>query len=124
MKELWQKVIRSKFFWLSLIIVVQSVVYFLAGSAKAYFHMDEVYSYGLANYERVQLYETEDFYNTWHDGRWYDDYLTVGGEERGDLRLVYINQKKRCTSTTILSVTKIGYGANTGTFFQVDGDHS
>lgn len=93
MKELWQKVIRSKFFWLSLIIVVQSVVYFLAGSAKAYFHMDEVYSYGLANYERVQLYETEDFYNTWHDGRWYDDYLTVGGEERGDLRPVYINQK-------------------------------
>ena len=93
MKELWQKVIRSKFFWLSLIIVVQSVVYFLAGSTKAYFHMDEVYSYGLANYERVQLYETEDFYNTWHDGKWYDDYLTVGSEERGDLRPVYINQK-------------------------------
>jgi len=93
MKRFWEKVRGSAAVWLTLIIVVQTVVYALAGVSKAYFHMDEIYSYGLANHERVQIYETEGFYDTWHEGSYYDEYLTVGEDERGDLGPVYENQK-------------------------------
>ncbi len=93
MKNFGKKISQSKIFWLSLIIIVQTIVYVLAGQAKAYFHMDEMYSYGLANYERVQIYENEDFYNHWHDAGYYKDYLVVDEDERGNFVPVYNNQR-------------------------------
>lgn len=93
MKSFLSKLAKSKVFLISLIIVIQTIVYVIAGVGKAYFHMDEMYSYGLANYEQVQIYEKEDFYNQWHDADYYKDYLVVNEDERGDFAPVYNNQR-------------------------------
>lgn len=93
MKELWSKVGKSKWFFLGLIIVLQTVVYLAMGAGKNYIHMDEGYSYGLANYDRVEIIENEDFYDQWHDAAYYEDYLAVQEDELGDFAPVYNNQR-------------------------------
>lgn len=93
MKELWRKVRKSKWFFLGLIIILQTVVYLAIGAGKNYIHMDEGYSYGLANYDRVEIIENEDFYDQWHDAAYYEDYLAVQEDELGDFTPVYNNQR-------------------------------
>lgn len=93
MKSFLKKLGKSKVFWIALVIVIQTVVYTFAGINKAYFHMDEMYSYGLANYDRVQIYENDDFYNQWHDAAYYKDYIVVNEDEQGDFAPVYNNQR-------------------------------
>lgn len=93
MKDMMRKFKQSAGIWLVLVIVLQTILYVVFGASKAYFHMDEIYSYGLSNYDQVQIYETEGFYNTWHSGDFYDDYLTVGNDERGNFSPVYNNQR-------------------------------
>lgn len=81
--------------WLAIlaIVLVQTVVYTVAGMNKAYLHMDEAYSYGLANYAQIEIQDNADFYDQWHGGEYYEDYLAVNAEERGNLTPVYENQK-------------------------------
>lgn len=118
MKELWRKIGRTNGVWLGLIIILQTILYLVAGANKAYFHMDEIYSYGLANYERVQIYETEGFYNTWHTGEYYDDYLTVGEEEQGDFLPVYENQKNDVHPPLFYLLLRLGMEMLPGKFSQ------
>lgn len=75
------------------VIVVQTVVYLLAGAGKAYIHMDEAYSLALAQYDKVDITENADFYNTWHTDVYYQDYLAVQAKDWGNWRPVYENQK-------------------------------
>lgn len=93
MRVFLRKIVRSGKFWLGLVILVQTVVYLLAGASKAYIHMDEAYSLGLAQYERINIQDRPDFYNTWHTSEYYQDYLAVQEKDRGDLEPVYENQK-------------------------------
>lgn len=74
------------------IILIQSIIYVITGINKQYIHMDEAYSLGLANYDKVEIQANEDFYDNWHSGEYYEDYLTVN---KGDkfLEPVYENQK-------------------------------
>lgn len=111
-KRLWE----STAVWLALIIVAQTVVYVLAGASKAYFHMDEIYSYGLANHSKVQIYETEGFYDEWHIGDYYDEYLTVGEDERGDFRPVYENQKNDVHPPLFYFLLRLGMEMTPGQF--------
>ena len=55
--------------------------------------MDEAYSLGLSNYDKVEIQENEDFYNTWHNKEYYEDYLSVQDDEIGEYGQVYENQK-------------------------------
>lgn len=80
-------------FWLGMILVLQTIVYLVAGNAKVYIHMDEAYSLGLAQYDKFSLQDNADFYDHWHTREYYQDYLAVQEEERGDWRPVYENQK-------------------------------
>ncbi len=116
MKKFGSKVWGAAGFWLALIIVVQTVVYVLAGMGKAYFHMDEIYSYGLANHERVQIYETEGFYDTWHEGSYYDKYLTVEEDERGKFGPVYENQKNDVHPPLFYGLLRLGMEMTPGQF--------
>lgn len=93
MKKLWEKLNRSKVFWISLIIIVQSAVYVVAGCGKNYIHMDEAYSYGSANYNKLEILDNEDFYNRWHPAEYYKSYLVVDQYERWDFEPVYTNQR-------------------------------
>lgn len=55
--------------------------------------MDEMYSYGLMNYNKLNIADNEDFLNNWHDKNYYKDYLEVNSNEIFDLIPVYKNQK-------------------------------
>ena len=78
---------------LIILIIIQSVIYIIAGSQKEYLHIDEVYSYGLSNYERVEIQDNEDFYDNWHTKEYFGDYLSIQEDEKGNYKPVYENQK-------------------------------
>lgn len=93
MKVFWKRLVGSTKFWLFVVTVLQVVVYLLVGASKAYIHMDEAYSLALAQYDKIDITENEDFYNTWHTNEYYQDYLAVQEKDLGDWRPVYENQK-------------------------------
>ncbi len=78
---------------LAILIVLQSVLFVFFGFQKAYIHMDEAYSLGLAGYDKVEIQDNEDFYDQWHDGAYYEDYLALNEDELSDFTPVYENQK-------------------------------
>lgn len=78
---------------LAIIILLQSIVYVIVATNKSYIHIDEGYSYGLINYDKVEITNNEDFYNIWHDKEYYTDYLTISSEESSDWTPVYEQQK-------------------------------
>lgn len=55
--------------------------------------MDEAYSYGLMNYDKLNIADNEDFYNKWHNSNYFKDYLEVNSNEIWNLKPVYENQK-------------------------------
>jgi hypothetical protein len=78
---------------LVVILIIQTIVYVICGIKKSYLHMDEAYSYGLANYSSLGIQDDDAFYDTWHDGSYYEDYLSVGEDEKYNFAPVYENQK-------------------------------
>ncbi|NLC88323.1 MAG: hypothetical protein GX682_06150 [Clostridiaceae bacterium] len=74
-------------------IIIQTLIYIKVGIDKSYIHMDEAYSLGLASYDKVEIQDNEDFYNTWHNKEYYEDYLAVNDDEMSNYSQVYTNQK-------------------------------
>ncbi len=74
-------------------LIIQSIMYVLVGMNKSYIHIDEAYSYGLSNYNRVEIEDNADFFNNWHNKEYYEDYLSVQKKEAGNFAPVYENQK-------------------------------
>lgn len=95
MKNIKEKIIDNKLviIILAIIIVLQVVARVYIGEKKEYFHMDEMYSYGLMNYNKLNIADNDDFYNNWHNKQYYKDYLEVNSDEVWDLKPVYENQK-------------------------------
>lgn len=116
MKQFFEKIIKSKALWLSLIIILQTVVYTWAGMSKAYFHMDEIYSYSLSNAEHVQIFENEDFYDNWHTPAYYNDFVTVNEDERWNLAPVYVNQKNDVHPPLFYLLLRLGMEMTPGHF--------
>lgn len=77
--------------WIA-ILVVQAIVCSYFGTQKEYFHMDEMYSYGLMNADEINITDRSDFLNQWHDKQYYLDYLEVNQEEVWDFSPVWENQ--------------------------------
>lgn len=75
------------------IIILQVLLHIQYGIDKPYFHIDEGYSYGLMNYDKVDIMNNEDFYNNWHTNDYYMDYFSISNEEAKDFLPVYENQK-------------------------------
>ena len=78
---------------IGIILIIQTIIFAIIGANKFYIHMDEAYSLGLASYDKVEIQDNEDFYNTWHNGAYYEDYLCVNDDEAGQYKQVYENQK-------------------------------
>ncbi|MCI9177462.1 MAG: hypothetical protein HFJ28_02545 [Clostridia bacterium] len=83
----------KKNYLLIICIIIQTIMYMIAGSNKLYLHLDEAYSYGLANYDKMELQENADFYDNWHKKEYYTDYLSIQENEKGNYNPVYENQK-------------------------------
>lgn len=92
-KKIWGKLAKSKVFWIALIIIMQTIVYVVAGMGKNYMHMDEAYSYGSANYNKLEILDEENFNNRWHPAEYYRAYLVTDWYERWDFEPVYTNQR-------------------------------
>lgn len=78
---------------LTIIICIQIIIQIICGSLKQYYHMDEAYSLGLANYNSVGIQDSADFYDNWHNTEYYEDYLAVQDKDKGNYKPVYENQK-------------------------------
>ena len=78
---------------IAIVIVIQTIIFAITGANKEYIHMDEAYSLGLANYDKVEIQDSEDFYNQWHNGEYYEDYLAMQDKDIGQYKQVYENQK-------------------------------
>ena len=76
-----------------IVLIIQSIIYIFVGMEKSYIHIDEAYSYGLTNYNKVEIQDSKDFYNEWHSNKYYEDYLSIQKDEIFDFKPVYENQK-------------------------------
>ncbi len=84
---------RTEIIALILIIVLQSVMFIPFALNKSYIHMDEASALGHAGYNNPSIQDNGDFFNTWHGGEYYEEYLALG-EISGNIFDVYKNQMK------------------------------
>lgn len=78
---------------LIVIIFLGTIARIYLGFQKEYFHMDEAYSYGLMNYNKLSIVDNEDFLNKWHTKEYYLDYLEINKNEIFNLKPIWENQK-------------------------------
>ncbi len=78
---------------LTSVIILQVILHIMYGIDKAYLHIDEGYSYGLMNYDKVNIMDNDDFYNKWHTSEYYKDYISISKDEALNFSPVYENQR-------------------------------
>ena len=52
-KKKYEKII------ISIILIIQTIIFIIVGANKSYIHMDEAYSLGLASYDKVEIQDNE-----------------------------------------------------------------
>ena len=103
---------KKEILFITLILIIQTIIFVIVGINKSYIHMDEAYSLGLASYDKVEIQDNEDFYNTWHNKEYYEDYLTVNDDEAGKFNQVYENQKNDVHPPLYYLILRIAMGFN------------
>lgn len=98
------------------IIMIQTIIFVIAGVNKSYIHMDEAYSLGLASYNKIEIQDNDDFYNAWHNKDYYEDYLTVNEDEKFEFSQVYENQKNDVHPPLYYLLLRIAMGFSIGTY--------
>lgn len=78
---------------LLVIIALGIVTRIYVGNQKEYLQIDEGYSYGLMNYDQIDLTKKDNLYHNWHSKEYYKDYFSISSEEALNFRPVYENQK-------------------------------
>lgn len=101
---------------LGIVIIVQTIIFIVTGANKSYYHMDEAYSLGLASYERTEIQDNNDFYNVWHNGKYYEDYLEVDQDEITEFSQVYENQKNDVHPPLYYLLLRVFMGFSIGEF--------
>ena len=104
-----------------IVLIIQTMVYVFWGLNKEYIHMDEVYSFGLVNYDKVEIQDNWDFYNTWHTNEYYMDYLTVNEDEKSDFSSVYKNQKNDVHPPLYYLLLRISMGVSINEYSTIPG---
>lgn len=77
---------------LVLILILQTIAIVYATNERKGYHIDELYSHGLMQYENAFIFDNDDFLNEWHDSDYFKDYLTINEDEMWDFSAVYKNQ--------------------------------
>ncbi len=98
------------------IVIIQTIIFTIAGINKSYIHMDEAYSLGLASYDKIEIQDNEDFYNTWHNSDYYEDYLAVDEDEKFEFKQVYENQKNDVHPPLYYLILRIAMGFSMGSY--------
>ena len=116
MKEIKKCNINKEKIVLFLILIIQVIVYVFLGTQKTYIHMDEAYSIGLTNYDKIDITQNEDFYNNWHNKQYYEDYISISKEEASNLKPVYENQRNDVHPPFYYLLLRIAYSFNLDSF--------
>lgn len=103
------------------ILIIQTIVFIIAGINKSYIHMDEAYSLGLASYNKIDIQQNEDFYNTWHNNEYYKDYLVVNESEKNNFAQVYENQRNDVHPPLYYLLLRIAMGFHTDSYSKWSG---
>lgn len=98
------------------IIIIQTIIFTIAGVNKSYIHMDEAYSLGLASYNKIEIQDNDDFYNVWHNKDYYEDYLAVNEHEKSQFSQVYENQKNDVHPPLYYLILRIAMGFSIGNY--------
>ena len=101
---------------IGIVLIIQTIIFIIAGVNKVYIHMDEAYSLGLASYDKVEIQDNEDFYDNWHNKEYYEDYLTVNDDEIGQYGQVYENQKNDVHPPIYYLLLRIAMGFNINSY--------
>lgn len=110
------KYINKEKILLLTVIIIQIMIYVFLGTQKSYIHMDEAYSIGLTNYNKVDITENADFYNNWHTKEYYQDYISISKEELTNIKPVYENQKNDVHPPFYYLLLRIAYSLHTDNF--------
>lgn len=97
-------------------LILQTIIYIFIAQKKSYIHIDEAYSFGLSNYDKIDIQDNEDFFNTWHSKEYYEDYLAVQEDEIKEFKPVYENQKNDVHPPLYYLFLRICMGFTTGQF--------
>ena len=97
---------------ITMVLLIQTIIFIIAGINKSYIHMDEAYSLGLASYNKTEIQANEDFYNNWHNKEYYEDYLSVNSDEIGNYKPVYENQKNDVHPPLYYLLLRVAMGLN------------
>lgn len=76
------------------VLAVQAVMMGYFGHKKAGYHVDEIYTYELANYPGTFFSTTEGFLDTWMDGAFFQKAMSVDGVGDLDYSIPYHNQEQ------------------------------
>lgn len=101
---------------IAIFIIIQSIIYVYVGVKKSYIHIDEAYSFGLANYDKVEIQDNENFFDNWHTKEYYEDYLSVQEDEVGNYAPVYENQKNDVHPPFYYLILRFAMGFTKGHF--------
>ena len=112
---------KTEILVIAIFLIIQTIIYVCVGVKKSYLHMDEAYSFGLTNYERIDIEDNEDFFNTWHTKEYYEDYLSVQEDEVGDYTPVYENQKNDVHPPLYYLMLRFAMGFTKGHFSKWSG---
>lgn len=113
------KVLKSNVFKISLFIIIlilQIIAIVYSTSKREYYHIDELYSYGLIQYDKAFIFDNEDFYNTWHSSEYFKDYLITSEENKLDFSAVYKNQIEDVHPPVYYLLLRIANTFNIGRF--------
>ena len=83
---------------------------------RKYYHIDELYSYGLIQYDRAFIFDNEDFYNTWHSSEYFKDYLITSEENKWNWEAIYKNQIEDVHPPVYYLLLRIANTFNIGKF--------
>ena len=93
------------------IVIIQTIAFIIAGANKSYIHMDETYSLGLANYDKVEI----------HSKEYYEDYLAVQNKDIGKYSQVYENQKNDVHPPLYYLLLRFAMGFHRGSYSKWEG---
>lgn len=79
---------------LIVVLVVQLVMMCYFGGQKSGYHVDEIYTYELANYQETFFSNTEGLMESWVDGDFYREAMSLDGVGDLDYSIPYHNQEK------------------------------
>ena len=82
---------KSIYIGLVLILFLQSIIMYSFAERKEGFHLDEIFTFTLSNYENGFVTRS-DIINEWVSGEFFNKALTVSSEEHFDYDMVYNNQ--------------------------------